>query len=204
MRAGEPVLLLLPNDWRFIECLLGVMRAGGVATPLNVKLGDEALRYIAGHSEARIVIAHEELAARADGLGIETVVPIDDAWLVGFVPDTVAEPVEAGAPALLMYTSGSTGVPKGVLLSRANTWWQARSTQRCYMLDEGDRALITGPLYHVNALWGCCCPALYTSAAVIESSTDASVVEAVDRYRTTFTTGRRRCSRSCSPPGTTA
>ena len=71
VRPGEPVLLLLPNDWRFIECLLGVMRAGAVATPLNVKLGDETLRYIAGHSEARIPIPHGSLDEQAAALGVE-------------------------------------------------------------------------------------------------------------------------------------
>jgi acyl-CoA synthetase (AMP-forming)/AMP-acid ligase II len=191
IRAGEPVLLLLPNDWRFIECLLGVVRAGGVATPLNVKLADETLRYIAGHSEARVLIVHEDLAGRAADLGVETVVRVDDGWLAGIEPAGDPEPVESDARALLMYTSGSTGVPKGVLLSHANTWWQARSTQRCYMLDEDDRALITGPLYHVNALWGSLLPALWVgaSAAVMPSWTAPDMVEAVHRYRPTYTSG---------------
>jgi long-chain acyl-CoA synthetase len=191
VRPGEPVLLLLPNDWRFIECLLGVMRAGAVATPLNVKLGDETLRYIAGHSEARVVIVHDDLVGRVDGLGVETVVRLDGSWLAGVDPDDHAQPVERDDPALLMYTSGSTGVPKGVLLSHANTWWQARSTQRCYILDEEDRALITGPLYHVNALWGSLLPSLWVgaSAAVMASWTAAGMVESVHRHRPTYTSG---------------
>jgi long-chain acyl-CoA synthetase len=188
---GEPVLLLLPNDWRFIECLLGVARAGGVATPLNIKLGDDTLRYIADHSEARVLIVHESLLERASLLGIETVACLDGSWLEGVEPDEQAAAVTPDSPALLMYTSGSTGVPKGVLLSHANTWWQARSTQRCYMLDEEDRALITGPLYHVNALWGSLLPALWigASAAVMPAWTAREMVEAVHRYRPTYTSG---------------
>ena len=123
---GEPVLLLLPNDWRFIECLLGVARAGGVATPLNVKLGDETLRYIAGHSEARVLIVDESLAARASMLDVETMVCLDGAWLDGVEPDARAAAVSADSPALLMYTSGSTGRAQRRAAVHANTWWQAR------------------------------------------------------------------------------
>src|SRR5580765_6214274 len=49
-RRGEPVLLLLPNDWRFPEALLGAVHAGAVAAPMNVRLGAETLAYVARHS----------------------------------------------------------------------------------------------------------------------------------------------------------
>src|SRR4051794_24088190 len=136
-RRGEPVLLLLPNDWRFPEALLGTIHSGAVAAPMNIRLGAETLEYVARHSEARILIAHGSLAEQAASLGIERTYYVDaEDWLDGVEPVFAAEQVESTDPAMLMYTSGSTGRPKGVLLAHRGKWWQARSTARCYMLTE--------------------------------------------------------------------
>ena len=189
---GEPVLLLLPNDWRFPEALLGTIHAGAVAAPMNVRLGEEALEYVARHSEARIMIAHRSLGEQAAALGVERTFYVDaDDWLDGVEPAGAAADVETTEPAMLMYTSGSTGRPKGVLLAHRSKWWQARSTARCYMLTEADRGLVTGPLYHANALWACLLPMLFVggSVAIMPAWTAEAMLAAVDRHRPTFTSG---------------
>jgi acyl-CoA synthetase (AMP-forming)/AMP-acid ligase II len=190
-RRGEPVLLLLPNDWRFPEALLGTIRAGAIATPLNTKLGAATLAWVAEHSEARILLAHSSLRETAAALGVETTVYADEEGWPGPGGDDRVEPVEREEPAMLMYTSGSTGRPKGVLLAHRSKWWQARSTQRCYMLTEDDRGLVTGPLYHANALWACLLPMLFVggSVAIMPSWDAEAMLAAVDRHRPTFTSG---------------
>jgi long-chain acyl-CoA synthetase len=191
VRPGEPVLLLLPNDWRFAEALLGAIRAGAVATPMNTKLGAETLAYVAEHSEARVLLAHSSLREAADALGVETTLYVDEPRWPGDADDDLVEPVQSGDPAMLMYTSGSTGRPKGVLLSHRSKWWQARSSARCYMLTEEDRGLVTGPLYHANALWACLLPMLFVggSVAIMPSWDPDTMLAAIDRYRPTFTSG---------------
>jgi acyl-CoA synthetase (AMP-forming)/AMP-acid ligase II len=111
VRPREPVLLLLPNDWRFAEALLGTIRAGGVATPLNTRLGADTLAYVAGHSEARVLLAHSSLREAAEALGVETTLYVDGPAWPGDAADDRVEPVESADPAMLMYTSGSTGRP---------------------------------------------------------------------------------------------
>jgi acyl-CoA synthetase (AMP-forming)/AMP-acid ligase II len=191
VRRAEPVLLLLPNDWRFPEALLGAIRAGAVGTPLNVRLGADTLRYIAAHSEGRILLAHSALRELAEALAVEHTVYLDEPGWPGTRSDGEAEPVDRGEPAMLMYTSGSTGRPKGVLLAHRSKWWQARSSAACYMLTEDDRALVTGPLYHANALWACLLPMLLVggSAAIMPSWTAETMLAAVDRHRPTYTSG---------------
>jgi acyl-CoA synthetase (AMP-forming)/AMP-acid ligase II len=90
-----------------------------------------------------------------------------------------------------MYTSGSTGRPKGCLLSHDSNWWQARSSARTMLLDDHDRALVTGPLYHANALWACMLPMLYVggSLAILPGFDPVAVLTAIDRYRPTYTSG---------------
>lgn len=190
-RRGEPVLLLLPNDWRFAEALLGTIRAGAVGTPLNVRLGSDTLRYIADHSEARILLAHSALRELAEALAVEHTIYVDESDWPGTRSDGEPELVDPDEAAMLMYTSGSTGRPKGVLLAHRSKWWQARSSAACYMLTEEDRALVTGPLYHANALWACLLPMLLVggSAAIMPNWTAETMLVAVDRYRPTYTSG---------------
>lgn len=202
---GASVVLLFPNDWRFPECLLGVLRAGGVAVPANTRLGSETLAYVAGHSDASVLVFHEELADKAAEvlkaaptvrhvLVVGGEAPVgrsyDDA-LAAASPDFETTPVEASDLALLMYTSGSTGRPKGCMLSHANKWFQARSSARTMLHDERDRALVMGPLYHANAFWACMLPMLFVggSLVVLPGFEAVAVLEAIDRHRPTYTSG---------------
>jgi long-chain acyl-CoA synthetase len=203
---GDRVLLLFPNDYRFVECFLGSLRTGAVAVPLNIKLGADTLTYIANHSEAVVLIAHASLrekveAIRAGTPGLRHTLLVGDDGLPGTLHyDSLLAEQPAGyqtllvAPAdvaLQMYTSGSTGVPKGVVLSHANKWWQARSSVRTMLLDEQDKALVTGPLYHANALWACMLPMLFIGGGlvILPEFDPVPVIAAVDRYKATYTSG---------------
>ena len=190
---GDRVLLLFHNDHRFAECLLGVLRTGAVAVPANVKLGRDPLTYIAEHSESVAAIGHAEL--------VEQIPPLRDTLVLdGSYDDLVAAAPEEFATAgvdrdrdeaLLMYTSGSTGRPKGVRLSHANKWWQAASAAETMMWKPSDKGLVTGPLYHANALWACLLPMLYVggSVVILPGFEPRSALEAIDRYRPTYTSG---------------
>jgi long-chain acyl-CoA synthetase len=202
---GERVLLLFPNDYRFAECLFGTLRTGASAIPANIKLGAQALVYIAEHSEARVLIGHASLLDKID-IVREAVPDLQVLLVDGKRPDTLSydtlhaeadgrfESVDvdpARDEALLMYTSGSTGHPKGCLLSHANKWWQARSTARTMILDEEDKALVFGPLYHANALWACMLPMMYVGGTIslLPGFDAAEVIVAIDRYRPTYISG---------------
>lgn len=202
---GDRVLLFFPNDARFVECLLGTLRAGAVAVLANVRLGADALAYIADHCEAEVLIAHADLADKVEavrraaprlrrilavGGEIATADPYDAA-VASTPPGFQTHAVDPGDPALLMYTSGSSGRPKGCLLSHATTWWQARSSARIFHLDERDKALIMGPLYHANALWAGLLPMLYAAGAatILPGFTPSAVLAAIDRFRPTYTSG---------------
>jgi acyl-CoA synthetase (AMP-forming)/AMP-acid ligase II len=198
---GEVVALAMGNDFRFVECLLGVLRAGCVALLVNTKLGADTLAYIAGHSEVRLVLGHESLErvhrALLDGAPAVcrslTMGGERDAYegTVSRLGPTPACEVDPDELALLMYTSGSTGLPKGVMLSHSNTWWQARSDVRTMLMDWADRGLVMGPLYHANALWAILLPMLYVggSFVVLPDFEPTRVLEAIDAHGITFMSG---------------
>ncbi len=201
---SDKVMLVLPNDYRFAEVLFGTVRSGAVAVPANVKLGDDTLAYIAEHSESKILIGHADLLdkvrALQDAYSFQDVIVMDG----GLENATDYETALAAAPAdfetveaapsdyaMLMYTSGSTGRPKGCLLSHESKLFNAQSNSKAMMHDETEKALITGPLYHANALWGSMLPMLFVGGAMtILPNFDApKVIEAIDRYKPTFMSG---------------
>lgn len=202
VRAGERVLLMFPNDYRLPECLLGTLRAGAVAVPVNVKLGFEALAFVVEHSDAGTIIAHADLRDKLDDphisrlrtlvVGGDTDGPgIYDERLAATPGEFTTAVVDSDDLAVLMYTSGSTGVPKGCMLSHANQWWQTRSMAQTMLWDEGDKALVLGPLYHANALWACLFPMLFLGGgvAILPAFEAQTVPAAIERYRPTYTSG---------------
>lgn len=178
----DVVALALGNDHRFVECLLGTLRAGAVALLVNTKQSAETIDYVLEHSAAEVVVGgargtvdladYERLLAAAD-------------------PATASAAVEPDDLAILMYTSGSTGPPKGVMLSHSNTWWQARSNVRAMQHDDGDRGLVMGPLYHANALWAALFPMLHTggSVVILPEFQPRRVLDAIEQHRVTYTSG---------------
>jgi long-chain acyl-CoA synthetase len=198
---GEVVALAMGNDPRFVECLLGVLRAGAVALLVNTRLGPDMLAYIADHSQVRFVISHQQLerveramrTGAPSGCRSLSMGNARDAYeeaLLDHDPAPSAT-VDPNTLALLMYTSGSTGLPKGVMLSHSNTWWQARSDARTMLMDWADRGLVMGPLYHANALWAILLPMLYVggSLVVLPDFDPPRVLEAIDRHGITFMSG---------------
>jgi acyl-CoA synthetase (AMP-forming)/AMP-acid ligase II len=191
---GDVVALATGNDWRFVEALLGTLRRGAVALPLNVKLGRGALSYVLAHSEAKLVFTIDEQSPRIDGLdrivaGAAYEADLAQAEERGTEAD--AESVEPDDLAMLMYTSGSTGKPKGVMLSHSNTWWQARSSARTMLHDEHDRGLAMGPLYHANALWLILYPMLYAggSVVILPDFDAGAALAAIEAHGVTYTSG---------------
>lgn len=196
---GDKVAMLMSNDYRFAETLLGILRVGAVAVPINIKLGPDTLQYIAEHSESRVLLAttdlHEKAQALADAAStLEHFILLDDAYearLRNASPDFATVDVSLDDVAMLMYTSGSTGRPKGCLLSHRSKWFTARSAVRVFMHDEHDKALVIGPLYHANALWSSLLPMLLVGGglAILPGFDAVPVIVAIDRFRPTYMSG---------------
>lgn len=160
--AGDTVSVVMPNGLQTLRVLLGAMHAGMTVNPVNLLSQPEQMRYVLRHSDCRLVVVSPDWEARVRALlaGIDREVAV-----VVADPDGEALPGEAGLPddafasaapasdatALLMYTSGTTGVPKGVMLTQANLAANAHAIGAEHALGEGDRVLAVLPLYHINA-----------------------------------------------------
>ena len=157
---GDKVSFLLSNGYQTVKIFLGVMYAGCVVAPLNLMAQPAHLEYVLEHSDTRLVFyspdQRERLAAAVKKSGRDIrFVPVDPDAEQIVPPDAprAKEPLPAVTPdddALLLYTSGTTGLPKGVMLSHRNLIAGGLNTIRAHRLSSADRALCSLPLYHIN------------------------------------------------------
>jgi long-chain acyl-CoA synthetase len=156
LQPGERVALLLPNRIEAAVAVYGTWLAGGVAVPLNVQARTRDYVPWLRHCEARFVLherqhvdAQQALvefpAAQAIVLDDAQPIPVSDASLPG--PQSAFAGDDA-APALILYTSGTTGAPKGVALSHANLLANARSVVGYLGLQADDSVLSVLPFYY--------------------------------------------------------
>jgi len=193
IEPGQRVALMWPNDIRYIESMLGVMRVGAVAVPINVKLGDDTISYVLENSDSVAVIAGPELAGRAEML-VKDIPAIR--FLIG--PDELQEaeadfirpPYSPDDVCFQPYTSGSTGKPKGVLLTHRGQLWNADTERRCHLIDESQRALVAVPVYHKNAGMTLKTHLIAgASIVVLPAFESAAVIAAIEKYRCTYIGG---------------
>jgi long-chain acyl-CoA synthetase len=159
LKKGDKVALMLHNSFQTARLLIGVMYGGFMVAPLNLLAQPSQLTYVLQHSDTRVIFTSAEFAERLEialeGLdhGI-TIIAIDpDATTLfehAHLPDTPLPKVTETDDALLMYTSGTTGKPKGCVLSNRSVCAGGEFTSSAHELTATDRVLCAMPLYHIN------------------------------------------------------
>ncbi|MES0826408.1 class I adenylate-forming enzyme family protein [Ruegeria sp. SCP11] len=148
---GESIAILYPNCREALEVLFGVLYGGFRATMINLVAGDNAVAYALDHSGARYGFVHPgqtELFERtSDSSGI-TQLQVADAFDAGGNLHSIS----SDSHALLMYTSGTTGRPKGVVHTHSSLLAGGWTTAVAHELSEVDRGFCVLPIYHINGL----------------------------------------------------
>ncbi|PRZ44222.1 long-chain acyl-CoA synthetase [Antricoccus suffuscus] len=174
LKPGERVACWAPNCLEYLPVIFGAWWAGGVAVPLNYLFGADALRHAVTDSEAQWVLARGEDVTRLQEL--LTGLPLAgriisaagaehsdyDFATISRTASPLAEvqPRLDDEDALLMYTSGSTGMPKGVRQTHRNTGSQVDAVIDIWGINGDDHALNSMPLFHVGGLQLCSLPVL--------------------------------------------
>ncbi|MEM9471644.1 MAG: AMP-binding protein, partial [Pseudomonadota bacterium] len=157
IKPGQAVAYALTNGPESAISILGIMYGGYLATAINLVAGNDTISYVLSHSSTQLVLAQQqtrELVAKAleaHDQAPQTVL-VDDGFF-----DTCGDVADLPAPlhgddGLLMYTSGTTGRPKGVVLRQSSVLAGGANSVLAHKLTPRDRALCVLPLYHINGL----------------------------------------------------
>lgn len=188
---GDRVAVYLPNSVAWVEAVLGIVRAGGIAVPISIDASQSEVAYRLSDAACRLVFT---LAAKADSVNglraeafsLEKIIPVDlsteglsfteMAETAGSAPARDGPDIDCAA--FLVYTSGTTGKAKGVLLScRGMLWVTAACWAPLLGLSEDDTILSPLPLFHSYAL----------NLAVVSVVATGASIYLMERYSTSET-----------------
>ena len=206
VRSGERIGLQLPNIASFLVAYFGILKAGAVVVPLNVLLKTQELAFQLGNSSARALITwsgvleHATAGAAQAGVG--------DVFVVGEIPATVharsfddllaASPsprpmavTQADDTAVIVYTSGTTGRPKGAELTHFQLYMNADIPGRLFGIRSDDVVLAALPFFHVFGLSSTldCAVRFGATLSLIPRFTPDVVLTAIARDRATVFVG---------------
>ncbi len=184
---GRRVALLMSNSSEFLEIFFACAKTGVIMVPLNHRLAVPELCYILRDSEPDALIYSPEFAGkvadiRASGVTIEKIYrqgranDAPDPVFADFVQTfDFSEPVEIlgvglSDPLFIMYTSGTTGDPKGAVLTHQNILFGAIHSLLGYGIDRSYKSLVVAPLFHIGALAASVTPIVYAGGSLVISS----------------------------------
>jgi crotonobetaine/carnitine-CoA ligase len=165
--AGDRVAAMCPNRVELLDLILGCAWMGAIAVPINTALRGAQLRHVLSNSGARVLLADRRML---DCLGsIEPPVTLECVWVLdadrapemdGYHVELAPAPgreaaIRQAAPgetAAILYTSGTTGVSKGVCCPHAQFYWWGVLVSEMLAIDEDDVLYTCLPLFHTNAL----------------------------------------------------
>lgn len=210
VERAERVALCFENGLKLVAATFGAMRAGIVPVPINVQAASETVRHVVSDSGARVVLTGDSdavrpvavdaarecdetavLAAYGGREGIDGIQTVDfEARVEAASPTLDPMDVTFDDPAIQPYSSGSTGVPKGIVLSHGGAYWNTKRFKQVNLMDEHDVTLVAAPLYHKNAMLNTKTTLLGGGTVVVMDEFDSTAaIEAIDAHDVTYLTG---------------
>jgi fatty-acyl-CoA synthase len=202
VRSGDRVSFISYNTHQLLEAYYGVLEAGAILNPINIRLGPNEIAYILDHAGSKVVFFHNDfrplveaiapklanrprfvvLEGEPDGIASDEY----EALLSGGATDPLQPEIDENAVAELFYTSGTTGFPKGVAMTHRELYLHCLYAQIGLQFGEEDVVLHVVPLFHVNG-WGT--PHFLTMVGgrhVMQRKFDPlSVLQAIERHKVT-------------------
>jgi len=200
VRRGDRVAILLGNRSAYLEAVFAAARLGAIAVPINARFTAPEIQRILDDAAPRVLVHESTLAERASAASehappssLERIAcggsddPYQEALRAAH-PRRDLEPVSPEDPMLLLYTSGTTGAPKGALLPHRKTLFNSLNAQLFFELTRRDRTLVPLPLFHSFGLLILALPTLYVGGSVhlMPRFDPDAVWQAVDRERITL------------------
>ncbi|MEU7501777.1 long-chain fatty acid--CoA ligase [Streptomyces griseofuscus] len=189
----DRVAYIGPNHPALLETLFAAGMLGAIFIPLNTRLAGPEIAYQLQDCRATVLICDPGCAELVDGTALLTIeVGADyESRLEAAATEPIDEPVTAADVCMLMYTSGTTGRPKGAMLTHGNITWNAVNVLVDNDITSAERGLISAPLFHTASLNLLALPVFLKGGTchILEGFDPAKVLAYIERHRITFTFG---------------
>jgi fatty-acyl-CoA synthase len=199
VRAGDRVAWTGGNHPSALETLYACGQLGAIWVPVNARLTGPEAEFVLTHSGARVVVHGREHGELADGLrgvvptwvaaepptaGGAASLPYEE-LLAAAAPEARDQPVGLDDPCLIMYTSGTTGRPKGAVLTHGNMTWNATNQLLGFDFEQHERTLALAPLFHIGGLNGTVNPTLLRGgcAVIVRRFDPADTLRVIEEQR---------------------
>ena len=202
----QNVSVLLPNSPELNLALAAVWAAGCTAAPLNPEMTDEQVGAVLRHARATLILGDQDVHARLEKIReyqkLKSLRALDlqaeirklkpSAGKVSINGEIAGKATLSSDPAAIFYTSGTTGAPKGVVLTHENLMANAEGLQRCIRLNRDDRVLQFLPLFHSFGVVASFLAPLFNRAQIVGTWTESGpggLLELVERLQVTVIIG---------------
>ena len=204
IRKGDRVALILGNCPEFVIAYYGILRAGAVVVPINPAYTSGEISYILSNSQAQAVITHSSLESTMTPLRekleqLKMVIyteSIDSEWTWEHliqVTEGIFEStsIDKDDLAVILYTSGTTGKPKGAMLSHRNLASNAAAMSQLAEFTEEDRIIAVLPMFHVFSIATCINIPIASGAAIVivPKFSPTDVINSIRREKATIFAG---------------
>lgn len=198
IRRGDRIAYLGPNHPSYLETLFAAGTLGAVFVPLNTRLAGPEIAYQLTDSGAKALLYGPSRTALVAGLPGSTDVrtyvelgPEYEAALASASEEPIDAPVTPDDTCIIMYTSGTTGRPKGAMLTHGNITWNALNVLVDTDLIADERALVCAPLFHTAGLNMLTLPVFLKggTCVLVEAFDPDATFDLIERHRITFMFG---------------
>jgi O-succinylbenzoic acid--CoA ligase len=175
VQPGDFVAALLPNSLAYVCLVHALARLGAVLVPLNTRLTAAELQWQIDHVGCKLVVYSDE--TQAEWLMVNSQwLMVNDAWRGKSPITNNHQPFTINHLQAVVFTSGTTGRPKGAMLTFANHFWSATASSYRLGIDPADRWLSVLPLYHVGGLAVIFRSCLYGTAVILHNRFDLNAI----------------------------
>lgn len=186
LKKGDRVAILALNGVAYLDLLYGLPKIGAILAPLNWRLVTRELLYIVGDCQPRVLICGPEfvdlLAEMRPHLAVELLVALEGAEIEGALSyeeglasapagEPERAPLAADDVLAILYTSGTTGRPKGAMIPHRQVLWNCINTVISWGLREDDVSPVFTPLFHAGGLFAFLTPLFYAGGRIVLART---------------------------------